>query len=139
MYLRPNILKRMIAMDYDLIFISSIWFGSWMLIIEFFKEENPEALGIVLAILVYYLYEVILITKYRTVGQRALGFKCVNFKNGEKLTVGKATIRFIVKFLFGSISLLIVPFTKDNRAIHDFLSGSIVISEKEPYPPDDIR
>jgi uncharacterized RDD family membrane protein YckC len=48
----------------------------------------------------------------------------------SNISIGKAFLRFIIKILLGWISFITVTSNKNKRAIHDLVSGSIVIYRK---------
>lgn len=80
---------------------------------------------------IYGLIYAILLTKLgQTPGKKAYTMKVVDAKTKENIGFFRAILRFI-SFLFSATILfgLLVPFyRKDNRALHDLISGTIVIA-----------
>lgn len=87
--------------------------------------------GIIFLIIVI-LYEPILLSIYSaTVGHFMMGIKVISLKNkNQKLTIFQGIIRISIKTLLGWISFFTINFNPGHRAIHDFLSSSIVIKSE---------
>ena len=133
MKLRPNIIKRLLASSFDS-YVILLLYIALMFTIPKISKEHAEVIGYLLIILLYAIYEVSLVSYSRTVGQRMFGFKCVNFKNGEKLTLSKSIIRFVTKIPLGTFSFITILFGNERRGIHDYLSNSIIINNDETHP-----
>lgn len=66
-----------------------------------------------------------------TLGHNLIGIKVKNYKNQEEnISFIKAIFRFLVKIFLGWISLITISSDQEKRAIHDTISGSIVLYEK---------
>lgn len=66
--------------------------------------------------------------KQATFGKQALGL-IVTDMNGERITFGKAAVRFISKIISGliiGIGYLMQPFTDKKQALHDMIAGTLV-------------
>jgi uncharacterized RDD family membrane protein YckC len=75
------------------------------------------------------IYALFLFKAGQTPGKKAYAMQVVDFKTRKKLSFFRAFWRFIA-FLFTATTLLglFLPFyTKDKRALHDILSGSVEI------------
>jgi uncharacterized RDD family membrane protein YckC len=93
--------------------------------------QVPDYARGILFVIVVVLYEPILVTIGTTVGQFFLNIRVRDFKNpGNKLAFPLVLLRFIVKIFLGWLSFITVTFNINRRAIHDFASGSIIISNK---------
>ncbi|WP_373035220.1 RDD family protein [Sulfurimonas sp.] len=69
----------------------------------------------------------------QTPGKKAYDIKVVNDKTGEHISFFKSLFRFVT-FLFTASTLLglLLPFyRRDKKALHDILSGTIVVVEKK--------
>ena len=72
-----------------------------------------------------------------TVGKRIMGIRIVRM-DGKKLGIGTMLLRYLVAALVYAITLgigfivsaFMVGIRKDHRAIHDFIAGTYVISNK---------
>jgi uncharacterized RDD family membrane protein YckC len=83
-------------------------------------------------ILVFILYEPILVSLGSTIGQYLLNIRVRKFDNPvKKLPFHLVFIRLIVKGFLGWISFITVTLNINRRAIHDLASGSIMISSKK--------
>ncbi|MBE0676394.1 MAG: RDD family protein [Bacteroidales bacterium] len=84
-----------------------------------------------LFVVVFILYEPILVSLGSTVGQYFLGLRVRRFNNPEKKVLFPILIiRVLVKYILGWLSFITVTFNTNRRAIHDFVSGSIVIAQR---------
>ena len=97
---------------------------------DFQSSEIAPLLGVSLYGLIYAFF----VSKFgQTPGKKAYELKIVNDKNGEYIGFFKSIFRFIA-FLFTATTLLglFLPFyRKDKKALHDLLSGTIVVIEKK--------
>lgn len=82
-----------------------------------------------IAIGVLLLYDPLLITVFgATIGHKILGIKVKRVRNIEQnIVFPLAMVRFIFKTTFGWLSLLTINLNIKNQAVHDFLSGSVVV------------
>ncbi len=78
-----------------------------------------------------YLYEPFFITVFGgTIGHNFLKVNVKRIINPHlKINFFQATLRFFTKFLLGWISFLTITGNKRKRAIHDMISGSIMINK----------
>ena len=128
-YVLPTIKARYTSMLIDVLII---------VLISLAISSLPSVVGKVpgfvkgiLFIIVVLLYEPILITSGTTIGQFIMNLRVRSFKNpDQKLTFHMAVLRTILKILLGWLSFVTVTFNVNRRAIHDFASGSIMISKK---------
>ena len=97
---------------------------------DFQSSEMEPLLGVTLYGLIYAL----LLSKFgHTPGKKAYDMKVVDDKTGMHIGFFKAVVRYVA-FLFTATTLLglLLPFyRKDNKALHDLLSGTIVVVEKK--------
>ncbi|MEO6146868.1 MAG: RDD family protein [Sulfuriferula sp.] len=66
-----------------------------------------------------------------TVGHHMLGIRVVKRDGSGNINIFAATIRFVVKLVFGWLSFIFVLTTTKHQAVHDLLAGSIVV-HKDP-------
>ena len=72
--------------------------------------------------------EPILTSRLCTVGQWAAGIRVRrNADPDERISVGAAAVRLVVKGTLGWVSFFSLPFARRNRALHDMAAGSVVI------------
>ena len=95
-------------------------------------HENIKGIVFIIAII---LYEPILISFGCTVGQLITNIRVSDYVNPKKrIWFIQAILRLIVKGLLGWLSFITVTFNRNRRAIHDYISYSIVIVHKKPAP-----
>lgn len=91
--------------------------------------EERVVLGRTMVLVAYFgLYEPLLTSRGCTVGQWLLRLRVR--RSGapdESITIGKAYLRYFVKCFFGTISFVTIPFTRRQRAIHDFAADSMMV------------
>ena len=129
-YELPTIKTRYISTFIDLLIIFLASFG----LAELFDAigevaDYLRALGFALIVV---MYEPILVTFGCTIGQLIMSIRVRRFKNPEKkITIIAALQRIVMKALLGWISFIMIIFNRHKRAIHDYVSGSIVIIPKD--------
>lgn len=126
---KPSLNLRVKAMFVDmLIVICTLMIVS--LALSYFNI-NPDLVYPIL-IGMFLLYEPIAVSLGGTIGQRTMGLrvrKANTIKESNSYSnigIGFSLIRFIAKFLLGTISLISIHHTNYGQAIHDKLSGSVV-------------
>jgi uncharacterized RDD family membrane protein YckC len=87
--------------------------------------------GVVFGLVLGWLYQTLGLTSARqaTLGMRAARV-IVTDKRGERLSFARATLRHVSKAAsyFYGVGLLMQPFMKRKQALHDLLSGSVVLT-----------
>jgi uncharacterized RDD family membrane protein YckC len=127
-YELPSIKARYISTLIDIMLIMLAIFGIVELLDKF--ENVPDYIRYVL-IAVVILYEPILTTISCTLGQLLMDIRVRKFKDPEKKVLfHEAIIRLLPKLILGWISFLLIIFSVNKRAIHDYVSGTIVIIPK---------
>ena len=128
-YILPSIKTRYFSMliDICIIFLLTLGISSLFELIG----EVPDYVRGILFVIVFILYEPILITIGSTVGQYLLKIRVRRFNNPEKKVLFPLLLlRLIVKGTLGWLSFITVTFNLNRRAIHDFVCGSIMVAEK---------
>jgi len=128
-YILPSIKIRYFStlIDICVIFLLALGVSSLFEMIG----EVPDTIRGVLFVIVFILYEPILITLGATVGQFFLHIRVRRFNNPEKKVLFHLLLlRLLAKGLLGWLSFITVTFNPNRRAIHDYLSGSIMIANK---------
>ncbi len=123
-----SLLRRLGAILYDSFLVFSlVFFVVGVLIIAIFKNQAQvsEVLFYTVTTPVTYFYFSISWVKGRqTLGMKAWKFQVIQ-SNGQSITHKQALIRFI--FAIVGIASLSQLFNKDNLALHDKLSNTILI------------
>lgn len=123
----PGIFDRVKA-----VFVDSVVLIIFMIIITdifSFFDTVSDTIRIIFFVFIFILYDPILISFFGgTLGHKVIGLRVKREKNEEKnILFPIAIIRFVVKSLLGWISLITISGSKKRRAIHDTISGSVVI------------
>jgi uncharacterized RDD family membrane protein YckC len=108
-----------------------MFFSGWVL--GELEENGEEASGLTRAILfisIWGVYEPVSMAMGSTVGNYLMKIRVRRFNNTEKrINIFQAYGRFIIKFLLGWLSFLTMGLNKEKRAIHDLMTGTIVIEK----------
>lgn len=128
-YVLPTIKARYISMLIDVLIIVLLSIGISSLL-EIIGQVPGFVKGILFVVVVF-CYEPILVTAGTTVGQFLLNLRVRKFSHpDQKLAFHLALLRTLVKIILGWLSFVTVTFNINRRAIHDFASGSIMISNR---------
>ena len=91
-------------------------------------ENFSNAVRILLFFVLWAIYEPLATTLGFTLGNYIAGIRVRNFENiSMKIDFLRSFIRFLIKVLFGWLSLITIFLNKERRALHDLASGSIMI------------
>lgn len=97
-------------------------------------DFQSSQLAPLIGVLLYGLIYATLLSKFgQTPGKKAYEIKVIDSKTGKNISFFKAVLRFIA-FLFSAtilFGLFISFYRKDKKALHDLISGTIVIVEKQ--------
>lgn len=99
---------------------------------EWFSFKGVLAFFAVSAI-VMFIYMTTAIGMFgKTFGMRIFSLELVDAEENEYPTFHQAAVSssvYLLSLIFGGIGFLTVPFTEDKRAVHDIVSGTIVVKE----------
>jgi len=97
-------------------------------------DFQSSQLAPLFGVTIYGLIYALLLSKFgQTPGKKAYDMKVVDDRSGNNISFLRAILRFIA-FLFTATTLLglFLPFyRKDKKALHDLISGTIVVVEKK--------
>lgn len=131
----PRLIKRVQAYLIDTFIIVFLLVGLFLLVTTIAIE--PFWLRIAIVIVPFLIFEPILVSYTGgTVGHHLLKLKVQNASNIKNMNIVLAFLRYILKNLLGTISLLFVLTTRKHQAIHDFLSNSIVVYKDARRVPE---
>jgi uncharacterized RDD family membrane protein YckC len=123
----PSITRRYLSSLVDGLFIFAM-----LILAGYLFQNNSEltkSVRISLVLLLFLVYEPFCTSKFCTIGQKITGIRIRDYNSKTKLPLYRAYFRIIVKIFLGFISLLTIMFSKDRRAIHDFIARSIVLEK----------
>lgn len=103
----------------------------WVLLVPLAKAPTPELLALVGAVWVtlVFAYQLIGNLNGGTPGKRLLGLRVVA-RDGGPLGFNRSLIRALVWLIgstAGSFGFLVALFNRENRTLHDYASGTVVI------------
>lgn len=121
----PGVSERIKAVVFDSI-VAVVYFLIVSSIIG--ESDYPWSVRITLFSLVF-LYDPLMTSLLGgTIGHFAVGIR-VKKKNNESknINIVAAAIRFVLKYVLGWLSFISMSFNEESRAIHDLVTGSVVI------------
>lgn len=121
----PRLERRIQAVLIDSVVLSVAFFTSAILISSM---ELNAYVRIAFVCSVFFLAEPALVAfRGATIGHGLRGLRIERVDTGENLGVVRATLRFLIKYLFGFLSLVFIVLTRRHQAIHDLASRSVVV------------
>lgn len=122
----PNLLRRYLASLIDLVTVFCIlYLYSRTSLYTPDNNTGGLALFVVLA-----LYEPLMTVYACTLGQAAMRFRVRRVEDLKSVSLRRAYLRIVFKYLLGIFSFLTVPARRDRRAIHDLAAETIVVEAK---------
>jgi uncharacterized RDD family membrane protein YckC len=95
-------------------------------------ENVPDWVRIVMFVSICFVYEPLSTTLGSTLGNYIKGIRVrQNNDTGQRINILQAILRYPTKVLLGWISFLTIHSNPKRRAIHDIISGSVVIKLAE--------
>ena len=131
----PRLIRRVQACIIDSFIIVFILVGLFLLVTTFSVEPVWVRIAIVL-VPVFFFEPVLVSYTGGTIGHHLLKLKVQDVSNTKNINIFLALIRFILKTLLGTISLIFVLTTRKHQAIHDFLANSIVAYKDPKQVPE---
>lgn len=91
----------------------------------------------ILFLLVWPLYEPLQVWLFgQTIGHRMIGLRVTKkYELAKNPNLIQAVIRTVGKVLLGIVSIFAIPFSYRQRAIHDMLSGTLMLYDGVEYGP----
>src|SRR5205809_3325020 len=78
-------------------------------------------------------YEPVLVWKRgMTIGHQIMGFRVMDATHKCNITLGKASLRFLIKGAFGLFSFVWALFTDSQKTLHDVITKTSVVSTSIP-------
>jgi len=122
----PTIIRRYLSTFIDGMLI----LGVFILASYLFSEDTDflRTLRLGTILVVGFIYEPFCTSKLCTLGQKLMKIRVRTVSKLERISLVQAYLRIVVKISLGFISFFSIIFSKKRRAIHDFTSGTIVVS-----------
>ncbi|MDI9364160.1 MAG: RDD family protein [Flavobacterium sp.] len=122
----PQLSERIQSTFIDTLLIVALMFLSANLLDKF--NNVPDEVRIAIFVGLWIVYEPLCMTTGCTLGNYIKGIRVKKYSNSTKrINIFQATIRYVVKILLGWISFLTINTNSKRRAIHDLISGSVMI------------
>ncbi len=121
----PRLIRRVQACIIDSFIFVFVLVGLFLLVTTFAFE--PVWVRITVVMVPVLFFEPVLVScTGGTIGHHLLKLKVQDVSNSRNINIFFAFIRFILKTLLGTVSLMFVLTTRKHQAIHDFCANSIV-------------
>jgi uncharacterized RDD family membrane protein YckC len=122
----PQLTDRIQSTFIDTILIVILMFISASVLARF--NNVPDWVRITLFVALFFIYEPLCMIFGSTLGNYLKGIRVrKNSDTTKRINVFQAIIRYPVKLFLGWISFLTINANSKKRAIHDFVSGSVMI------------
>ncbi|HVU55821.1 MAG TPA: RDD family protein [Puia sp.] len=123
----PLLLDRVQSIFIDLILIVALMFVFAALL----DDDAPNWIRIVLFFGIWAVYEPLLVIFGCTLGQYVKKIRVRDHADpSRRINIIQAFFRYLIKAALGWFSFLTISFNPEKRAIHDFVSGSIMVKVK---------
>ena len=121
----PRLIRRVQACIIDSFIFAFILVGLFLMVTTFAVE--PVWVRIAVVLVPVLIFEPMLVScTGGTIGHHLLKLKVQDVSNTKNINIFFAFIRFVLKTILGTVSLLFVLTTRKHQAIHDFCANSIV-------------
>lgn len=122
----PLLSDRIQSTFIDMVLIVALLFLFTNILDNF--NHVPDAIRMILFIGLFILYEPLCQSVGCTLGNYIKGIRVKKFTNtAERINLLQSLIRYIAKIALGWISFLTIHSNPKRRAIHDLISGSVMI------------
>lgn len=122
----PQLAERIQSTFIDLFLIIILLFVFTNIIDRF--DNVPDWVRIVLFIFLFIAYEPFCMTLGCTLGNYLKGIRVrKNLDPTKRINIFQAVARYPIKVLLGWVSFITINMNPKKRAIHDFVSGSVMI------------
>jgi uncharacterized RDD family membrane protein YckC len=125
----PMLLDRVQAIFIDGLLIVTLMFVFASVLDRY--ENTPDWVRIVLFFGIWAVYEPLFVVFGCTLGQYLKKIRVRRHSDpSRRINIVQAFFRYVFKVFLGWFSFLTINFNPEKRAIHDFISGSVVIKVK---------
>lgn len=124
-YIYPNLIKRVhsFCIDYTILFLMLLLFP---IIISSFPLNG--VIKFIFSVIIPVLLEPLFISiRGSSIGQKYHGLKVISEKTGMKINIFKSILRSLLFIPMGVFSIVTIFTTREYQALHDILSGAVVV------------
>ena len=132
----PRLSRRLQTAAFDGVFLGFVWLISLSVLSAYGitgKKALVTATGLSLS-----LEPLLVSITGGSIGHHLLGLRVRRLAEDKKINLFAAALRYIIKTVFGAFSALTITTSRQRRAVHDFISGSVVVS-KYANAPDSLQ
>lgn len=123
----PKVLDRVQSSFIDMLFLIVLMFAAAHILDGY--ENVPDWVRICIFVFII-IYEPLFVSLGCTLGNYIKGIRVRQHNNHEKkIGLGRSLLRFPVKSFLGIVSFFTIAGNPQRRAIHDIVSGSVVINK----------
>lgn len=120
------LLERVQAITIDTLMIIFLMY-TFSIVFEFFDYISPT-IRMWLFLILFVFYEPVCNAFGTTLGNYIVKIRVRKFSNDQKrINIVQSFIRYFFKMLFGWFSFITIFSSKNNRALHDYIGGSVMI------------
>jgi uncharacterized RDD family membrane protein YckC len=127
----PALFQRYFAALVDLIFV---FFSAYLVSTYTSLFESASLEQFIVILLLLFTYDALFTSKLCTLGQLLLNFRVRNRTGLNKIAISTALLRSAIKILLGGYSLIAMIFNQERRAVHDFVTDTLVIFPGDSKP-----
>jgi len=125
----PSVMNRVQAVFFDLCIMGFLVYI--LATLRVFGVNHFTGIYSILFVILLFVYEPICNLTGGTLGYRTMGLRVKQFgEPGKNISIYQAYMRFLAKFFLGWLSFLSIHMDPFRRAIHDKVSGTVVIQSR---------
>ena len=122
----PSLFRRYLASTIDIVTILFMFY----LFAQSPLYDPRDKASTTWPVLLLVVYEPVLNRYATTVGQLLLRFRVRTLAGHRRVPLWRGFVRVMSKYLLGIFSFLLLPIQKQRRALHDIVSGTIVLDAR---------
>src|SRR6266498_791715 len=130
--LYPTLPRRVQSIFIDVLLMALLMFAVGWIFNKYSSDENNNDgwLRAIVFIAIWGIYEPVSMTFGYTLGNYLLKIRVRKNNNPDKkINLLQAYARFVIKFFLGWLSFITIGFNEKRRAIHDLVSGTVMIEK----------
>ena len=110
-------------------------FSLFAVLMILIKDPENRPMAFIIFLIISLLYEPIFLTVLSgTIGHKMMKIKIKTIHNTSKnINLFQGLVRIFSKIILGWLSFLTINFNAEHRAIHDYLSSSIVLNDQKKH------
>ena len=126
--LYPSLTRRYQAFIIDGVIMYAAFMASAYLVMML--DMSGVARISIVAGIVFAIDPLLVSTSGASIGHHLRGLRIEKAERHQNINIIQSLVRFLIKYLFGWLSLIFILTTKKHQALHDFVSKSVVVVKK---------